>query len=283
LDFPIAAGRGPIDSVVHPAVQIPSMRVKVAYADQNESLRSAFPVFGELGEEMSASAGEHRWHLLNLERPMDAGTKKYDRLLIASRWLRRTVFDKGSSVFVLGVRHGFADPVDGFDVNAFDWLAWGTVDGCNVRDPSIELATESDAVEIANLYLLSRAEALPFLRRVHGDSEVLAWVRNVLLKRGEVSVARSQGTILGFASLVGDTLDQLYVLPGQYRRGIGQLLLDWAKTRSPQRLSLYTFQRNEQARLFYESQGFRALSLTDGAGNEETEPDMIYEWIPSEK
>ena len=153
----------------------------------------------------------------------------------------------------------------------------------NVQNPSIEPATESDAVEIANLYLLSRAEALPFLRRAHGDSEVLAWIRDVLLKRGETSVARSQGTILGFASLLGETLDQLYVLPGQYRRGIGQLLLDWAKTRSPQRLSLYTFQRNERARSFYESQGFRALCLTDGEENEEKEPDMLYEWFPSKE
>ncbi len=60
------------------------------------------------------------------------------------------------------------------------------------------------------------------------------------------------------------------------------MLLDWAKTRSPQRLWLYTFQRNERAKLFYESQGFRALRLTDGERNEEKAPDVLYEWIPAE-
>jgi hypothetical protein len=104
------------------------MRIRVDYSDQNESLRSAFPVTGDVGEAISASTGEHSWHLVNLERPMDAGTKKYDRLLIASRLLRRSVFDGGSSVFVLGVRQGCADPVEAFDVNAFDWLVWGTVE-----------------------------------------------------------------------------------------------------------------------------------------------------------
>jgi hypothetical protein len=107
---------------------MPSMRICVDYFDQNESLRSAFPVAGDLGEALSASAGEHSWHLVNLEHPMDTGPMKYDRLLIASRLLRRTVFDTGSSVFVLGVRQGCADLVEGFDVNAFDWLVWGTVE-----------------------------------------------------------------------------------------------------------------------------------------------------------
>jgi hypothetical protein len=104
------------------------MRVRVDYSDQNESLRSAFPVTGELGPQISASAGEHSWHLVNLEQLMDAGTEKYDRLLIASRLLHRTAFDTGSSVFVLGVREGLPSPVDGFDVNGFDWLVWGTVE-----------------------------------------------------------------------------------------------------------------------------------------------------------
>ena len=145
----------------------------------------------------------------------------------------------------------------------------------------VEAATESDAAEITALYLSSRLEALPFVQTVHTDSEVLDWMRNVLLKRGETVVARRCGTIVGFAALVGDALDQLYVLPGHYRCGIGRKLLDRAKTRSPNRLDLYTFQRNERARGFYESQGFRAINPSDGARNEEKEPDIFYEWIPT--
>ena len=92
--------------------------------------------------------------------------------------------------------------------------------------------------------------------------------------------ARLTGSIVGFMALVGNDVDQLYVLPGYYRRGVGRKLLDLAKARSPSRLLLYTFQRNRRARAFYESQGFRIIDMTDGLRNEEKEPDIRYEWTP---
>lgn len=36
-----------------------------------------------------------------------------------------------------------------------------------------------------------------------------------------------------------------------------------------------------QARSFYESYGFRLVRTTEGSGNEEREPDALYEWIAS--
>jgi hypothetical protein len=56
-------------------------------------------------------------------------------------------------------------------------------------------------------------------------------------------------------------------------------LLNEAKAISPQRLELWTFQGNSNARAFYETQGFRAVEYTDGR-NEENEPDVKYEWKP---
>jgi len=47
----------------------------------------------------------------------------------------------------------------------------------------LERTTESDAAVIADLYLASRADALPYLRRVHTDDQVRNWIRNVLLRR----------------------------------------------------------------------------------------------------
>jgi len=145
--------------------------------------------------------------------------------------------------------------------------------------PALEPATEADAAEIAALYLASRADALPFLRRVHCDEAVGAWVRTVLLRRGETWVARADGVILGFVTRVGDELDQLYLLPGHFRRGIGSMLLDQAKARSRGRLHLFTFQRNARACAFYEAQGFRLVDLNDGARNQEGEPDARYTWV----
>ena len=142
----------------------------------------------------------------------------------------------------------------------------------------LERAADDDAAEIADLYLASRADALPFLRRVHTDDEVRVWVRNVLLRRGETWIARLNGTVVGFVTLIGDDLDQLYLMPGHYRRGIGSQLLAKAKERSPGRLHLFTFQRNKRARAFYQKHGFRIVDLNDGSRNEEGEPDVLYEW-----
>jgi ribosomal protein S18 acetylase RimI-like enzyme len=48
----------------------------------------------------------------------------------------------------------------------------------------------------------------------------------------------------------------------------------------PDGLQLWVFQKNVGARRFYERHGFRLVELTDGAGNEENEPDARYEWRP---
>lgn len=143
---------------------------------------------------------------------------------------------------------------------------------------TIERASPEDAREIAALYLASRAAALPYLRRCHSDEAVRSWIATVMLATGETWVAREAGRILGFATLKGEELDQLYLLPGHFRRGIGSLLLAKAKERSPARLNLFTFQRNMAARAFYERHGFRLVDLNDGRRNVEGEPDARYEW-----
>jgi hypothetical protein len=43
-------------------------------------------------------------------------------------------------------------------------------------------------------------------------------------------------------------------------------------------LQLWTFQRNLGARRFYEARGFELVEGTDGARNEEKEPDARYLW-----
>jgi GNAT superfamily N-acetyltransferase len=54
-----------------------------------------------------------------------------------------------------------------------------------------------------------------------------------------------------------------------------------AKEQRPAGLELWTFQVNESARRFYERHGFTEVEHTDGAGNEEREPDVRYAWRPS--
>jgi putative acetyltransferase len=79
-----------------------------------------------------------------------------------------------------------------------------------------------------------------------------------------------------------DWIDQLYVLPGAQGTGVGTALLGIAKSQA-RSLSLWTFQRNDAARGFYEKRGFIVTKVTDGSENEEREPDVLYSWVASEE
>lgn len=82
---------------------------------------------------------------------------------------------------------------------------------------------------------------------------------------------------MGYMLAVDDELGHLYVRPDWQRRSVGLALLNKAKSLSPTRLALWTFQRNTNARAFYEAQQFRIAGCTDGE-NEEHEPDVRYVW-----
>ena len=74
------------------------------------------------------------------------------------------------------------------------------------------------------------------------------------LSRVKIDVPTSQ--IVGLLTLSGDALDHLFVHVDYQRALIDEKLLDDAKARSPQGLTLYTFKRNTGAQQFYLSQGF---------------------------
>jgi GNAT superfamily N-acetyltransferase len=76
-------------------------------------------------------------------------------------------------------------------------------------------------------------------------------------------------------------IEQLYVEPELTRRGIGAELLALAKRRRPQGLRLWAFVSNEGAQRFYLHHGFEERERTDGSGNEEGAPDILYSWAPS--
>ena len=68
-----------------------------------------------------------------------------------------------------------------------------------------------------------------------------------------IDVPTSQ--IVGLLTLSGDALDHLFVHVDYQRALIGKKLLDDAKARSPQGLTLYTLKRNTGAPQFYLFQG----------------------------
>ena len=141
-------------------------------------------------------------------------------------------------------------------------------------------ARPSDAPEVAEIFLAASAEAMPYLPELHTDDETRHWIADVVLRESDVIVGEIGGRMAGFAALDADLLGHLYVHPDLQRRGVGDALLARVKEMRPAGFRLWVFQRNTGARRFYEQRGLRLLELTDGAGNEEREPDALYEWRP---
>jgi GNAT superfamily N-acetyltransferase len=142
-------------------------------------------------------------------------------------------------------------------------------------------ATGGDADDIADIHIAARREAMPWLPVLHTDAETREWVATVVLPGQEVWIAEIDGQVVGYLARDGAELNDLYVRPGYQGRGIGAALLALAMERSPGELLLWAFQRNAGARRFYERHGFEEIALTDGAGNEEREPDVRYRWARS--
>ena len=124
--------------------------------------------------------------------------------------------------------------------------------------------------------------ALPWLTGLHTPEEDRWFFRERLFVTCQVWGAEDHTELLGIIAFREGWIDQLYVLPTAQRRGIGTDLLDVAKSKFA-RLQLWTFQRNAQARRFYEARGFVLVEETDGAGNEEREPDARYLWSRGER
>lgn len=119
---------------------------------------------------------------------------------------------------------------------------------------------------------------LPGLLEPHTAAEDAQWIRGIFA-RHSVWLAVDGQDVVGIGSRNGEWVTQLYVAPGHTGKGIGQKLLDrlLAEVAADGVLRLWTFQRNAGARRFYERNGFVAVELTDGKGNEEGEPDVRYE------
>ncbi len=123
---------------------------------------------------------------------------------------------------------------------------------------------------------------MAYLPDTHAPEEVRRWIEEVLLAHEEVWVAEDGRRVVGFFALSDGFLYHLYVYPEVHGRGAGSLLFERVKKLAPDGFRLWVFQRNTQAREFYEHRGMRVVDLTDGSGNEEREPDALYEWRPGD-
>ena len=139
---------------------------------------------------------------------------------------------------------------------------------------------ERDADELARIKhaCYSRMAYLPPIPTL---DEYRRFTSTILLPNQEVWVAEDgDGRVLGWFSLTEGSLEHLYVDPERQNQGLGSELLAAVMERLPDGFSLWTFQKNEGARRFYERHGLDAVEFTDGRDNMEREPDVRYEWAP---
>lgn len=167
---------------------------------------------------------------------------------------------------------------------------WITLDGYAVladefvaQQVSIRPGQADDAAEVAEVYLSAIRSELGYLQRPHTDDEVRAYFGEQVLPHSRVLVAVRGPEVVGFGAYGDGELDHLYVRPDLLRLGIGAALLRKIKTDSPNGLRLWAFQRNWAARSFYRRHGFVPTAFTDGAGNEEREPDLLLCWTPPDR
>jgi N-acetylglutamate synthase-like GNAT family acetyltransferase len=142
---------------------------------------------------------------------------------------------------------------------------------------ALRTATLADAPAIAALYTRVRAQELAFLPVLHTAEDDVVFFRETAMPRNTVWVAEEEGRIVGFVAWHGAEVDCLYVDADNLGRGIGTRLLHVAMADQP-KLELWAFARNARALSFYRKHGFRVLYETDGANNEEKEPDVRLGW-----
>ena len=135
--------------------------------------------------------------------------------------------------------------------------------------------TDMDAA--ARVHRTAFDHALPTLAGLHTPEEDRWFFRERVFRTCEVWGAFDGDAMTGMLAFREHWIDQLYVLPEAQGRGLGTALLQIAQN-AFDRLQLWTFQRNMPARRFYEARGFALIQQTDGAQNEEKEPDALYLW-----
>ena len=144
----------------------------------------------------------------------------------------------------------------------------------------IRKATLDDADEIAEVYIGSRRTHVSFAPLAHNEAGIRDWIRNILIPKGNTVVSEEDGVLTGMMATSedegGSWIDQLYVRSDLTGQGIGEKLLRKALAELKRPIRLHTFQKNDGAKRFYESKGFRPIEFTDGSGNQEKCPDVLY-------
>jgi ribosomal protein S18 acetylase RimI-like enzyme len=138
-------------------------------------------------------------------------------------------------------------------------------------------ATLEDMPAVARIHRVAFFAVMPHMPVLHTPEEDLVFYSTTVFPATEIWLTEQTGIPVGFIAFRAGWVDHLYVHPDCQGRGHGSALLALAQASAPS-LRLWTFQCNSGALRFYERHGFRIERETDGAKNEERQPDILYLW-----
>lgn len=117
-------------------------------------------------------------------------------------------------------------------------------------------------------------------RKAHAFIPASYWERNFtavkeMLPLAEVYVYETDQGIQGFLGLNGEYIEGIFVSEGVQSNGIGKLLLNHAKDRTPA-LRLNVYQKNVRAIRFYQREGFQIRRSGLDAATGEPDYEMLW-------
>lgn len=118
-------------------------------------------------------------------------------------------------------------------------------------------------------------------KEIHTFESHVYFLNHLLAEQFHIDLALMDEKVVGMIAYNEEEISQLYIHIDYQGMGIGHTLLDKVKAQSNGRLTLYTFEVNENAQRFYEKHGFKIIGR--GHENEENLADIQYEWIAKKK
>ena len=137
----------------------------------------------------------------------------------------------------------------------------------------IRVLQEADIDRVAEIWLDSNLKAHHFIPAQYWKSN-FGLVKE-MLSQAEVYVYENDKKIQGFIGLNGEYIEGIFVAAEMQSRGIGKILLDYAKDRKS-KLLLKVYQKNTRAVRFYQREGFEIQS--EGVDDDADEKDYAMIW-----
>ncbi len=131
--------------------------------------------------------------------------------------------------------------------------------------------------QVVNMWRPSK-ELATGQKDIHSFEEDVHFIKNILSKDHQILLALQDESdkVLAMMAYTKDSIAQLYVDVNHLNYGIGTRLLNIAKQQTETQLDLFTFQRNDIARKFYEKHGF--VEIGRNYENELNLLDIKYRW-----